>query len=308
MKKLLSFICIFSLIIGIFALPSYAAVPIDPEKPSSLTITYKYGEKLYEGLPVKIYRVASVAPDGTFELCGDFANYAVNIYGITSQAEWRVVTSTLASYISADAIAPTASMLTDASGNAAFTNLIPGMYLTLSVVVESPKEVVTFEDFLTVIPYPSDTGDHNYDVTAIPKCSVYTPTEKEIEYKIIKLWRDEGAGKLRPKTVEVDVYKDGVLDSTQLLSAENNWTYTWKAPDDGSVWHAVERKIAGDYTVTVERNGNNFVITNTLETEEPPAPPTGDTFVTWHLTLPMGMAGGVILLIAAWRKRREYED
>ena len=308
MKKLLSFICIFSLLAGIFAPSAYALVPIDPERPSSLTITYKYGEKLYEGLPVKIYRVASVAPDGTYDLCGDFADYAVNIYGITSQSEWRVVTSTLASYIAADNLAPTQSLLTDASGTAAFSGLVPGMYLTLSAVVESPQEIVTFENFLTVIPRPSDTGDHDYDVTAIPKCSSYTPTDWEIEYKIIKLWRDEGAGKLRPDTVEIDLYKDGVLDSTQILSADNKWTYTWSAPDDGSVWNAVERKVAGDYTVTVERNGNSFIITNTLETDDPPAPPTGDTLVLWHLILPMGLAGGVILLIAEWRKRREYEN
>ena len=293
---------------SIFALSANASTAIDPQRPSSLTVTYKYGEKLYEGLPVKIYRVASVSPDGSYDLCGDFADYAVNIYGITSQSEWRVVTSTLAAYIAADKLQPTRSMLTDASGTAAFTDLLPGMYLTLSAVVEAPAEVVTFEDFLTVIPYPSDTGDHDYDVEAFPKCSAYTPTEKEIEYKVIKLWRDEGAGKLRPKTVEIDLYKDGVFESTQTLSAENNWTYSWSAPDDGSVWNVVERKVSGDYTVTVEQNGNNFVITNTLQTEEPPAPPTGDTTVIWHLAMPMAIAGGILLLIAAWRGRTEHED
>lgn len=308
MKKIISFFCYCTLLLGLLTLTAYAVVPIDPERPSSLTITYKYGENLYEGLPVKIYRVASVSPDGTYDLCGDFANYSVNIYGITSQSEWRQVTSTLASYIRADLLTPTKNALTDATGTAEFKDLLPGMYLTLSAIVESPSEIVIFEDFLTVIPYPSDSGDHDYDVQAYPKCEAHTPSIEETEYKIIKLWRDEGAEKERPKTVEIDIFKNGVLESTQILSASNNWSFAWKAPDDGSIWSVVERNIAKDYYVTIENNGNSFVITNTKLTDDPPAPPTGDTTVAWHYALPMCISGGILLIVATYRKRVSNED
>jgi len=303
MKKIITFFCAFILLSGLLAPTAYALVPIDPERPSSLTITYKYGEKLYEGLPVKIYRVASVAPDGTYDLCGDFANYPVNIYGITSQSEWRQVTSTLASYIRADSLSPTAASLTDTAGTAEFKNLVPGMYLTLSAIVESPAEIVIFEDFLTVIPYPSNSGEHNYDVQAYPKCEAHTPSIEEIEYKTVKLWRDEGAVEDRPKTVEIDIFKNGILEATQTLSAANNWSFTWTAPDDGSIWSVVERNISEDYYVTIEKSGNSFVITNTRLTDDPPAPPTGDTSVAWHYALPMCIAGGILLIIATYRKR-----
>lgn len=304
MKKLILFLCACLLTVGI-VLPAAAITPIDPAKPSSLTLQYSFGGKAFEGLRINTYRIAEVFPDGTYELTGDFASYPVNIHGITSQAEWKQITSTLAAYIAADSLAPSATLTTNASGVVAFRDILPGMYLTTSVRVESPKEVVIFENFITVIPYPADDGGHDYDVVAYPKYDSFTPSEREIEYKVIKLWSDKGSENKRPASLEIEILKNGSAESVVTLSAENNYSYTWSAPDDGSIWQAVERNIPEGYTVTVDRSGNSFVITNTLKTEDPDSPPTGDTVVVWHFALPMSLAGGVLLVIAAWRKRSE---
>ena len=302
MKKIICLICAFILISGAL-IPAVYAVPIDPAAPSSLTVQYSYEGKVYPGLEIKTYRIASVAPDGSIDLTGDFANYPVNIHGITSQAEWKQIAYTLAAYIEADALAPTAIGTTNSSGTVTFADILPGMYLTLAVRVEDEKAVILFENFLTMIPTVNENGALDYNVAAYPKREAYTPTEKKIEYKIVKLWRDEG--KERPDTVEIEILKNGAHESTQLLSAENNWTYTWEAPDDGAVWNAVERNIGDGYTVTLEKNGNSFVIINTLKTDDPDAPQTGDTLSLWHVALPMSLAGGVILILAAWRRRYE---
>ena len=101
MKRIIAFICAVILTVGAL-IPIAHALPIDPAAPSSLTVQYSNAGIVYPDLEIKTYRIASVAPDGSIDLTGDFAGYPVNIHGITSQAEWNDVASTLAAYINAD--------------------------------------------------------------------------------------------------------------------------------------------------------------------------------------------------------------
>ena len=283
---------------------SASAAAINPTESSSLTICYKHNGQALEGISVRSYRVAEVFEDGTFALCGDFADYPINIYGITSQAEWRGVTSALASYAVADSISPTCSAVTDENGMAQMADILPGMYLTLSVRVENDSEVIIFESFLTVIPATDENMEHNYNVTAYPKCEEYIPKPDPIEYKVVKQWQDNGFEEKRPEFVEVDVLRNGELQYTQRLDASNNWSFSWTAQDDGSEWQAVERSIPEEYTVSIVKNGNIITITNIRSTPDNP-PPTGDTTVIWHYVLILCLSGAAIIVIAAWRKRAE---
>lgn len=306
MKKLLSALslCIVFLF-AVSPLTAYAITPIDPLRDSSLTLHYEYNQTAYEGLTVKSYRIAEVFADGTYALTGAFQSYPVSIYGITSQSEWKIIASTLEAYAIADQIEPTVTAVTDETGTVAFTDILPGMYLTLAIRVERETDITVFESFLSVVPYPSEDGEHNYDVVAHPKCQSFTPTPEEQEHKVVKQWKDNGYTEKRPESVIVDIYKDGVLQSTQSLSAENNWSYHWTSPDDGSEWKAVEREIPADYTVTVVENGNTIIITNVYKYEPEPPPQTGDTTVMWPYVLSMCISGGIIVVLATWRKRKE---
>lgn len=304
MKRILMALCI--LMISVMTLGSLTAdaAPIDPEKPSSFKVCCHYDGQVFSGVECRIFRVAEVFPDGTYALISPFADYPVNIYGIDSQAEWKNIASTLGAYIAADRIQPDHSAITDASGTAVFQDILPGLYLTLSADGETQSQIVIFETFLTALPYPSDQGEHNYDVTVYPKARTHTPTPNQIEYKVVKQWKDSGNAQHRPGTVTVDILNDGVLYTTQILSPDNNWCYRWTAPDDGSKWQAVERFVPSAYTVTVAENGNTILITNVYGTEPEP-PETGEVMVPWPFLLMLSISGGILMILAIWRMRKE---
>ncbi len=300
MKKLISIFLIVLVLISTMCVFSFPALAdgVDHSVPASLTIHYTYDEKPYEGLKIVTYHVADISKDTTLTLAGDFADYPININAITSNDEWIEITSTLVAYITADDIAPTYTATTDENGTVCFKNIPLGLYLTLSVSVESDGRVTVFKDFLTIVP--TYGSSYNYDVVAYPKKYSYEPTPDEVEYKIVKQWKDNGYTEKRPDSIDVLIYKNNQLYSTQTLSSDNNWCYTWSSPDDGSVWTAVEKNVPAEYTVTTTINGNIITLTNTYE-HNPPPPQLGDTFVIWHYVL-IAIASGFALIIIATRR------
>ena len=302
MKKITALLLCIMLIVTVLPLSAYAITPIDPTRPSSLTFQYAHNGKSFVGLTINSYRIAEVHENGTYELTGAFGGYPVKIYDVTSQAEWKKIASTLAAYAVADQLAPTCTGVTDGNGFVSFKDILPGMYLTLSVTVNEESEVTIFENFLTVVPHPSEDGNHNYDVTAYPKCESYVP-EKKTEYKVVKLWKDSGFEALRPDSVTVDILKNGVVYTSETLSQDNNWSYRWTTDDNADIWQVVERDVAADYTVTVTKEHSTFIITNCTTHGEPLTPPTSDTGVLWIYQLAMCLSGGVLLIIAAWRRK-----
>ena len=299
-KKISVILSVLFILFGIFPL-SAIAESIDTQRDSSLTLQYRYDEEVFPDLMVHTYRVADISEKGELSLTGQFREYQINIEGIQSQNEWRRIATTLAAYIAADGISATKSMETDKDGFVCFENLQPGMYLTLSVRTEKENTVTVFETFLTVIPYPQG-GKYQYDVTAYPKCEQFTNEPAELTYKVVKQWKDGSYTNLRPSTVLVDILKDGVLQSSQVLSSENNWCYIWNAPDDGAKWQAVERDIEEHYTVSVEEYDTTIVITNVYEHNEKP-PQTGDSTMPHVYLLIIGSVGLILVLTAVWRKR-----
>jgi len=303
MNRRLCAICLSLLLIAVL-LPAQvrAVTPIDPDRDASLTLHYRHHDAPCEGLQISTYRVARVYPDGTYELTGDFAGYGVDIYGVTSQEEWNVIADTLSACAAADEIAPTCTGYTDENGVAAFENILPGMYLTLSARAEVETGTLVFGQFLTVVPYPQEDGDHDYHVTVYPKPVAHIPGADPVAYNVVKQWRDSGS-EHRPLSVTVEILKDGVLQSAQILSAENQWSYQWTAPDDGAQWQVVERPVPEGYSVSVVNRENTFIVTNTYTEIDDTSPETGDTIVLWPYVLGMCLAGGLIVALAVWRKR-----
>ncbi len=280
-----------------------SAVSIDTEKDASLTLIYKYDEKLYEGLEVRSYRVADIGDDFAFTLAGQFVNYPVELYNITSQAEWNVICQTLKSYVVADRLVPTATAVTNAEGAVKFDNLKPGLYLTMPVSHLSEEAITEFFAFLTVVPNPAEDGTLNYDVTAYPKSTQYDPSDGDTRIlKVIKQWKDSGFEEKRPESVKVDIFRDGEFLTTVKLSPDNNWTHSWVAPDDGAVWTAVEREIPSQYTVTIEEKYDTIIITNVCKGEDGP-PDSGDTTVLWPYILGMCLSGFVFIFLAMGKKK-----
>lgn len=248
---------------------------IHTDKASSLTLQYRHSGQVYEGLEIRTYRVARVNEYGTFYLTPKFQSYPVRLNNVTTQSEWRAIASTLSGYAASDSISPDCTGTTSSSGVVSFENIQPGLYLTLAVRAESTTEVTIFENFITAVPRPTGNGTYTYDITAYPKCSSQPVTTETLEYKVIKLWRDAENQDARPASIQVHIIQNGSIVDTQTLSSENSWTYSWTAPDDGSIWHVTEASIPEGYTITSDSNGNTFILTNTWEPDkEPEVPPT----------------------------------
>lgn len=312
LKKII-YICLAMVLCLTATVPSvHAAENIDIDRDCTLTVQYANSGRACEGMEVKIYRVASVDVSGKYMLCEAFSSYDVTVNDVTSQGAWQETACTLAAYAAADQIRADRSDKTNSSGIAIFSDLTPGMYLTVTDSVMLGAERITFENFLTAVPHPDGNGAYSYNVTAYPKSEEVVPEKGEVEYKVVKHWKDSANKDKRPDSIRVEIIRNGDHESYQTLSPDNNWTYSWKAADDSSEWQVVERDKPAGYKVKIEKAGRTVIITNTLTEKTPPAeegenkqPQTGDTTSMWPFVGVMCSAGAVMLLLAIWRKREE---
>jgi len=286
------------------SLNAFAITPIDVTHPASLTVFYQKDNLGFQGLEIKTFRIAEVFEDGTYKLTAPFDKYPVNIYGISSQTEWKNICLTLSSFAIADALSPSYTTQTDVSGKASFESIQTGMYLTLGVSKESSDMIISFESFITLVPYPSEDGNHEYNVKAYPKPEIIIPTPEKKTHKILKQWKDTGYIDKRPENVYVDVYKSGEFAFTQTLNSENNWSYTWES-EVGIIWTAVERQIPAEYTVTVTKNGDTIILTNVYDGKEPEPGAPGDDGVIYRSIILMCLSGAVLVILSMKLKRSE---
>lgn len=301
--EFLSIVLCFSFLIGSNCI---FANEIDPSKKCSLTLTYTKENKVFPNLEIKIYRIAKLTNESEFEMTEPFDAYPVKVNGITSQAEWNEVASTLRGYIDADGIIPYRVQKTDVNGKAEFKDLDAGLYLVGEVSAEADSVSYVFYDSMMVLP-SYDGESYTYDVDAKPKSRQSEPSKEEKTYTVLKLWKDEGNTANRPDSVTVDIIKNGRVAETIVLSPLNNWTYTFTCSDESSL-SVVERNVAKEYTVKVTEKDSSFVIINTREypqNERPANPPqTGDTFPLgfWILVL---CISGLSLIVLGVIQRRE---
>lgn len=282
----------------------YAATPLEPTADASLTLHYQKEGQTFSDLPISIYRVAEAFPDGTFELIEPYASYPVDIHNITQQEQWTHTAVTLCSYIVANQIDPDSVEKTDEKGSAVFRSLETGLYLVREVIAENNSGTYIFNQFMVYLPTPQSDGSFQYDVEAKPKCLSYVPKN---QYTVTKLWQDSDNREDRPEQVTVDIYKDGVLQDTQILNASNNWSYIWYVTEnDQSVWTVSERSVADNYTVTIQQNGGSFSIINTHKPTDdtPDIPQTGDTSDLMLYLMLMCISGILLIIIGIFGRRK----
>ena len=256
----------------------------------TLDVTYSSGGMVFAGQDIKLWHIADITEDAQYALAGSFRSYPIQVTGTSSQSEWDEMTITLNSYILADGIAADQTAKTDARGKVVFDNLTAGIYLVSS---------------LAAVPGVDSEGQWVYSVSARPKMSVHTPAKGEVTYKVVKAWRDGGRG--RPVSVSVEVRRDGQLQQSVTLSAENNWMYTWKAVDDGSVWTVNEVNVPAGHTVGIQRSGDTFSITNTKpETPAGNNPKTGDTTNMTLYVLLMAASGLALLVVGIVLRKKSH--
>lgn len=279
-----------------------AAAPLDTGADAGMTVYYQKDGKAFPDLEISVYRVARANADGTFSLIWPYSTYPVNIHGVSSQQQWRNIATTLAAYITAHKLEPDVTHRTDEQGVARFDNLQTGLYLVREVTAEDTQGTYVFENFMIYLPTPQPDGSFDYDVQARPKCADFVP---KTQYTVNKLWRDSAYRASRPEYVTVEIYKDSVLQEKVILSADNNWSYTWYvSADDRGKWTVVETDVPDAYKVTIQQNGSLFSIVNTREGKSD-IPKTGDSFHPLPWILAMCVSGLALVILAIFGRRRK---
>ena len=288
-----------------------AKEPIDTNQECSLTIRYGYEDMTFADKTVTLYKVADVSADFQYTLTQPFASSGLILNGVQTNGEWNVIRSTLEAFIMGNDIAPAATAITNEAGQACFVGLKPGLYLAWAVTEVQEEMIYFFDSALVALPGLGADGLWQYQVDVSAKPVALPPVEpdEEIQLKVVKLWRGDDGRTDRPKSIEVEIFRDGISCETVTLSAENNWSYSWTAEDDGASWKVVERNIPDGYTMTVEQRDTSFVLTNTLKDQpNPPPSPTGDTTNILLYSVLMYVSGAMLIILGIVGKRKRHEE
>lgn len=134
-----------------------------------------------------------------------------------------------------------------------------------------------------------------------------TPTGDTVSWKVHKVWDDKGYENKRPQYVTVTLLKNGVEYDTQRITAAGNWEYRWEElpryDENGNEikWSIREGAVSG-YTVSVMQNGDNFVLTNSIDKQKLP-----QTGVLWWPVPILAVVGLAFLLVGGIEKKREND-
>lgn len=277
---------------------------LDVNKESSLTLNYYYDDYKFNDVGVKIYYIASVDADFKYQLSSDYISYPIKINDIATEYEWNSLVQTLMSYIEADGIEETREEIIT-NNMVSFSGLKPGLYLVKTDKIDTEDYTLMFEECLLNIPMINEDGTWNYEVTVNPKAEEYIPKYEKITYTVVKEWIDDKS--TRPKSIDIEIYKNGSLVERKILSSENNWTYQWITDDDGSSWTVVERNIPSNYYVTISNENRNFVIVNTNPDYKEENPKTLDDIKLYLYLLVGAIMGFVLLAISIIIQKKHVE-
>ena len=100
----------------------------------------------------------------------------------------------------------------------------------------------------------------------------------ESQLTVRKVWSDGNANHAS-ESITVNLLKDGRVERSQVLNAENGWTYTFDRLLEGHTWTVEEANVPAGYTVSYNTVGTMTTITNTRNDtpSTPPTPPTPPT-------------------------------
>lgn len=93
----------------------------------------------------------------------------------------------------------------------------------------------------------------------------------ESQLSVRKVWSDGNANHDQD-SITVNLLKDGEVEESQELNAENGWAYTFDRLADGYTWTVEEADVPEDYEVSYDTVGTTTTITNTKKEEPAPEP------------------------------------
>ena len=256
----------------------------------SLSVDYVFDGVPIPGVAFRLYRLAELNDRYEPVYTGVFADVQPDAGNLEEEV--------LDLYTLAvdNGVQPEYTLTTDEAGQASASDVMAGVFLLAA-------EPVTLEGFtyyvdrqIVSLPVQLD-GRWETTLTLRPK-STRLPEQQLTRITAVKRWDDKGYESQRPKSVDVHLLQDGKTVSTVTLSAANNWTHTWPELLPNANW-SVQEEVPENYTVSVERQGDTFVLTNHRKT----VPQTGA--IWWPVLTAMGL--GLVLILLGFSLRRGKE-
>lgn len=289
---------------------AFAYDGVNIEAKCSLSISFMPNGEVAENVNFKLYRVADISSSYDLSFTDSFINYPIVFED--NQDNWRKLAVTLSGYVYADNISADYFARTSSDGSVIFNNIPIGVYLVTADAYKSNNKVYVPQSFLVSIPNKDINNALNYNVNVNAKYNFFDEDEK-IDLDVLKIWKNENGNSNHPDRVVVELYNGSELYDTVTLNNENNWQHKWKQLSAYSNWNIREKSVFNGYTVSVDKQGASFVITNSnSKTIIPPSisndskealPQTG--LLWWPV--PILTAGGLFLIIIGYIRNRGYD-
>ena len=93
----------------------------------------------------------------------------------------------------------------------------------------------------------------------------------ESQLTVRKVWSNGNANHAND-SITVNLLKDGRVERSQVLNAENGWAYTFDRLLEGHTWTVEEAEVPAGYTVSYSTVGTMTTIINTKKTPSKPNP------------------------------------
>lgn len=234
---------------------------------------------------------------------------------------WLESANTLSNYVKEETLIQTFQSAPD--GSFSISGIENGLYL-----LKGDSQVI--RDYPTAgqssywWPQPMYVRILNGDA----QIGVKPQTECITKLQVIKTWQGDETVKntIRPESVDVEIYYDGVLRETVTLGPESNWMYEWETAqgeNDPSKWSCKEilsKKDAANYRVSISESyfgsaaakagdTKRMTLTNTYIGKTPnegsaAKTKTGDNspLMKSLIALLIALAAGLVIVLS--RKRR----
>ena len=264
-------------------------------------------------MEVSLYRVGEFTEQGTFTLTKQYQSYSVSLDHSSSEG-WQATANTLAQYIERDGIHADVEGVSSSNHTIAFNDLSCGLYLMIGSEkeVNDNGNVEVYTPQVSFISLPDVSTDDPYHITTVMKYEKNDSTYTSLH--VLKVWKQD-TDNTRPASIQVDLLQKDTEGNTivydqQILSDDNQWSYTWNDLSSKYTWNVVETTVPEGYTESSIKEGNTVVLTNTLTTpviEEKPKP-SNQLPLTSQLQwpIPVLVIAGIMFLIIG-KACKKYE-
>ena len=300
-----------------FSTIAFAAYGPDLTAKCTIEIAYRYDDEPVIGAEFQFYPVGDITKVGKnyiLSLSGEYVDYPVEVDGL-DDVQFQKAADTLAGYVGLDGHKPMATLTTDAKGNAKLVNLDAGLYLMMGTPLHTEEGVYKVENQLIILPFAENTaGEWEYELTVKPKAEFEYEKSEPLEILVAKVWNDKASGEIhRPTSITVHLLRDGEKFDTVVLDEETNWRHEWVGLDRAYNWSVAE-DVPEKYTVSINLQGTQFIITNTCKEPPPtpnpsptPPPTIPQTGQLWW-PIPVLFLTGVALIAVGFALGKEDED